>query len=412
MHSEADSSNRKTAYLSILLLGIVSLMGDVVYEGSRGIVPSYLKFLGASAVIVSLVGGLGDFLGYALRLVSGFLADTTRAYWLFIFLGYGLIVSIPFLGLSLGFEMAVILILLERLGKAFRSPARDTVLSFISKNLGAGKTFGLHELLDQIGAIGGPLLVTVLMFYSNDNYRYTFSFLFLPFLALLAVLVYTYKRIGARAIVFKKQNVEGKREKLTKPFYTYAFAVLLNSAGLMTYTLILYKASTILQPTEQWIVPLIYLLIQGVDAPTALLAGYAYDKFGIEILLVPFLLSAFPPLLIMFNAQLSTLIAATIVFGLVLGMQESIYRAAVSELTPVSSRGTAYGIFNTAYGVGFLISGAVYGLLMELRTPFIVAIFYVLITQITATASLLGTRSKLKRHKWRLNVDKSSIVAA
>jgi MFS family permease len=375
------------------------MMGDVVYEGSRGIVPSYLEFLGATALIVGLVGGLGDFLGYALRLVSGFLADTTRAYWIFIFLGYGLIVSIPLLGLRLGLEIAVILVLLERLGKALRSPARDTVLSIIGKDLGAGKAFGIHELLDQIGAIGGPLLVIVLMLYSNNNYNYAFSFLFLPFVALLAVLAYTYKRIGSKAIVFETRKIEGKKEKLAKSFYTYTFAVLLNSAGLITYTLILYKASTILQPTQQWIVPLIYLLIQGVDAPMALIAGYAYDKFGIGVLVMPFLLSLFPPLLTMVSAELLTLIVAAIVFGLVLGTQESIYRAAVSELTPISSRGTAYGIFNTAYGVGFLISGAVYGLLMELKPPFILVIFYVLLMQITATASLLSIRSELKRHK-------------
>jgi MFS family permease len=374
-------------------------MGDVVYEGSRGIVPSYLEFLGATSIIVGLVGGLGDFLGNAMRLVSGFLADTTRAYWLFILLGYGLIVSIPFLGLSLGLEMAVILVLLERLGKALRSPARDTVLSIISKDVGAGKAFGIHELLDQIGAICGPLLVAVLMLYSNNNYYYSFSFLFIPFLALLAVLAYTYKRIGSKAIVFETRKAEGKKEKLEKPFYIYTFAVLLNSAGLIAYTLILYKASTILQPTQQWIVPLIYLLIQGVDAPTALIAGYTYDKFGIGILVMPFLLSLFPPLLIMFDGQLSTLIAAAVIFGLVLGMQESIYRAAVSELTPISSRGIAYGIFNTAYGVGFLISGALYGLMMELKPPFILIIFYVILMQFTATASLLSVRSGLKNRK-------------
>ena len=372
-------------------------MGDVVYEGSRGIVPSYLEFLGATALIVGLVGGLGDFLGYALRLVSGFLADTTRAYWLFIFLGYGLIISIPFLGLRLGLEIAVIFVLLERFGKAFRSPSRDTVLSIISKDVGAGKAFGIHELLDQIGAILGPLIVAFLML-STNNYSFTFGFLFLPFLVLLVVLAYTYKRIASKTIAIEPQKIEGRREKLAKPFYIYTFAVLLNTAGLITYTLILYKASTILQLSQQWIVPLIYLLIQGVDAPMALIAGYAYDKFGIRILIMPFLLSLFPPLLTMVGSELSTLIATAIVFGLVLGMQESIYRAAVSELAPISSRGTAYGIFNTAYGVGFLISGAVYGLLMELRTPFIFVIFYVLITQITATASLLSTRSKLKRH--------------
>jgi len=392
MHQEAGLNSCKNAYLGILLLGIVSLMGDVVYEGSRGIVPGYLEFLGATALTVGLVGGLGDFLGYAMRLVSGFLADTTRAYWLFIFLGYGLIVSIPFLGLSIGLEIAVIFVLLERLGKAMRSPSRDTVLSIISRDVGAGKAFGVHELLDQIGGIGGPLLVAALMFSTQNNYGFTFSFLFLPFVFLLLALAYTYRRISSKTIIIESQRMEEMKGKLGRRFYIYTFAVLLNTVGLITYALILYKASEILPLSEQWIVPLIYLLIQGVDAPVALIAGYAYDKFGIRVLVMPFIFSLFPSLLTMVSAELSTLIAVAVVFGLVLGMQESVYRAAVSELTPVSSRGTAYGIFNTAYGVGFLISGAVYGLLMELRLPFITVIFYVLITQITATASLLSIR--------------------
>ncbi len=400
MNQKASSNDRKSAYLGILLLGIVSLMGDVVYEGSRGVVPSYLEFLGATALIVGLVGGLGDFFGYAARLVSGFLVDTTRAYWLFIFLGYGLIVSIPLLAFPLGLEIAVILVLLERLGKAFRSPSRDTVLSIISKDVGAGKAFGIHELLDQIGAILGPLIVTFLML-STNNYSFTFAFLFLPFLVLLVVLAYTYKKIGSKKIPVEPPKIEGKKEKLARPFYIYTFAVLLNSVGLIPYSLILFRASEILQPTQQWIVPVIYLLIQSVDAPMALIAGYAYDKFGIGVLVLPFLLSLFPPLLTMGGAELSTLIAAALVFGLVLGTQESIYRAAVSELTPISSRGTAYGIFNTAYGVGFLISGALYGLLMELKLPFIAVIFYVSVTQIIATALLLHIRSELKTQMTR-----------
>jgi len=371
-------------------------MGDFVYEGSRGIVPGYLEFLGATAVIVGLVGGLGDFLGYTIRLVSGFLADTTRAYWLFIFLGYALIVSIPLLGFQLGLGIAITLVLLERLGKAFRAPSRDTVLSIISKDVGAGKAFGIHELLDQIGAIVGPLMVAVLMFYSNNNYHYTFSFLFLPFLMLLMALVYTYRRISSKTTV-EPQEMTEKGERLAKPFYIYTFAVLSNTVGLIPYTLILLRASEILKPTgQEWIVPLIYLLIQGVDAPVALIAGYAYDKFGIGVLVLPFVLSLFPSLLTMVSVELSTLIAAAVVFGLVLGMQESIYRAAVSQLTPISSRGTAYGIFNTAYGIGLLISGIAYGLLMEFKTLFTITMFYALITQITATASLLSIRKLFK----------------
>ena len=383
------SKHLKDAYLGIILLGIVSLMGDVVYEGARGIVPSYLEFLGASYFVVGLAFGLGDFLGYALRLLSGFLADATHAYWVFIFLGYGLIVSIPFLGFSTSLEIAIILVLLERLGKAFRSPSRDTVLSVISKGIGAGKAFGIHELLDQVGAIIGPLMVAFLMF-SSDDYHYTFKFLFIPFVILLAALTYTFKRIGAKTII-EGEKAEGRRKgRLEKPFYIYTLAVLLNTVGLITYALILGKASEILKPSEQqWIVPLIYLLIQGVDASVALIAGYSYDKFGIKVLTVPFILSIFPSLLVMGSSELSTILIAAVFAGLVLGMQESIYRAAVSELTPIYLRGTAYGIFNTAYGVGFLISGAIYGFLMDVNAPLFAVAIYTFVTQLIATVFLL-----------------------
>jgi MFS family permease len=390
-HDLADA--KSAAYAAILLLGIVSLLGDVVYEGSRGLVPAYLGFLGASAFIVTFVGGLGDFLGNALRLLSGFLADTTRAYWLFILLGYGLIASIPLLGFASGWEIAVILVLLERLGKAFRSPSRDTLLSVVSRDVGAGKAFGIHELLDQVGAVLGPLIMAALMFFSSNNYHWAFGFLFLPFLMLLVALVYTYKRMVSVKIAESKIT-EVKSKSLGKPFYIYTFAVILNTIGLIPVMLISYKAYTILPEQQQWMVPLIYLLIQGVDASIALISGYAYDKFGIKFLTLAFTLSIIPPLLIMVDTDLTKLIIASIFFGLVLGMQESIYRAAVSEFAPVSLRGTAYGIFNAAYGVSLAVNGAVYGLLAELKPPFITVIFYVFTLQIAAIALLLNVHSR------------------
>jgi len=392
MQKETKSKINKAAYMGILLLGIVSLMGDVVYEGSGGIIPDYLKFLGATGFIAGLVVGFGEFLGNAMRFFSGFLADTTRAYWLFIFLGYGLIVSVPLLGISATLEIAIILILLERFGKALRAPSRDAVLSIVSKDVGAGKAFGIHEFLDQIGAILGPLLVAALMFSTNNNYSYTFSFLLIPFLILLMVLTYTYKRIGSKTTAETSKSKE-KREKLPKFFYIYTLAVLANTIGLMSAKLILFRASELLNPIgQQWIVPLIYLLIQGVDAPTALISGYAYDKFGIKVLVLPFALSIFPALFAMSNNELPTLIVASVFSGLVLGMQESIYRAAVSGLTPISSRGTAYGLFNVVYGFGELISGGIFGLFIDLKISLIAVMLYAVAFQILAIALLLKVK--------------------
>jgi MFS family permease len=399
MGPDAGKDNHREAYVGILLLGIVSLLGDIVYEGSRGLVPDYLKFLGATAVVVGLVGGLGDFIGYALRLVSGFLVDATRAYWIFIILGYGLIASIPLLGIATGLEIAILLVMLERLGKALRAPSRDTVLSIVSKGVGAGRAFGFHELLDQIGAIVGPSLVAAAMFYSSNNFRLTFSFLLIPFIMLLVALIYTYRKIGSKTAIYEQKKTGERIGKLPKPFYIYTLSVLLNTIGLIPYTLILFKAALMLDQTQQqWMIPLIYVLIQGVDAPAAILSGYAFDRFGIKVLILPFLLSLFPSLLAMVSSELTMLIAAAAIFGLVLGMQESIYRAAVAELTPISSRGTAYGIFNTAYGVGFLVSGAVFGWMIDNQIPFLLTIFYALAMQFPAMISLLSIRQEKREN--------------
>lgn len=386
----------KGAYMAILLLGIVSLMGDIVYEGSRGIIPDYFNFLGAPALIVGLIMGLGEFLGYAIRLVSGILADTTKAYWFFIFIGYSLIIAIPLIAFSWGWEVVALLVLVERFGKALRSPSRDTVLSLVSKGIGSGKAFGIHEFLDQIGAILGPLIVATLMLYTNNDYPNVFKVMIIPYFVLLLVLSYTYKK-STRYQTYSETRIEEK-QGLSKAFYIYTIAVTFNTIGLIHVSLILFKASEILQPIhQQWIVPVLYLVIQGIDAPIALISGFFYDKAGVKILLIPFILSTLPPILALLSDQLLMLVASSIFFGLVLGMQESIYRAAVADLAPLTSRGKAYGLFNTAYGLGFLASGTIYGSFIDYRIPIVAIAGYALVIQIIAILLLLKVKKSMTK---------------
>jgi Major Facilitator Superfamily. len=228
------------------------------------------------------------------------------------------------------------------------------------------------------------------MFYSGNNYSQTLSLLLAPFLLLMAFLAFTYWKIGSAKLARLEKAEKGGNRKLGKAFYVYTSAVVLNTVGLVPYELILLKASVILEPLKkQWMVPLIYMLIQGVDAPTALLAGYSYDRYKIRVLTLPFILSVFPALFALADANLAAVIAAAVFFGLVLGMQESIYRAAVSDFVSLTSRGTAYGIFNTAYGVGILAGGFVYGLIAAINPPYPTVVLYVLATQAAAVALLL-----------------------
>jgi len=390
------SISKRNAYVAIIALGIVSMLGDIVYESGRGIAPDYLRFLGASALLVGLVTGAGEFIGYAARLVSGSLADRSRAYWLFIFLGYGLILTIPLIGFTFNIELVMALLLLERLGKALRSPSRDTVISIVSRGVGSGKAFGIHEAIDQVGAVIGPLILGGIMFYTANNYSIAFKILLIPFGLMLTAIAYTYRKIG-KGIEVEAKNIQDENVSLTRGFWVYSLAIFLNTLGLIPVALILYSGSSILQPLgEQWMVPLLYVIVQAADAPAALISGYVFDKLGVRFLALPFILAIAPAFLVSYGG-LTGIIGACVTFGLVLGIQESIYRAAISTLVPMRRIGTAYGIFNTAIGVGTLASGMIFGLLIDHGYSPVVLTGMATFLQISAIVSLRSA-VKWKKH--------------
>lgn len=383
--------SKRTAYVAIFTMGIVSMFGDIVYESGRGIAPDYLRFLGASAFLVGAVSGAGEFIGYALRLVSGNLADRSRAYWLFIFLGYGLILAVPLIGFTFSIEVVMALLLLERLGKALRSPSRDTVVSIVSKGVGSGKAFGLHEAIDQIGAVLGPLILGGVMFYTANSYPTAFKILLIPYALMLIALAYTYSRIG-KGVDVEAKNIRDEEASLSRGFWIYCIAILLNTLGLIPVALILYMGSSILQPLgQQWMVPLLYVVVQVVDAPMALVSGHLFDRVGVKLLALPFILAIFPAFLAFYGGFVG-IVASSIVFDLVLGMQESIYRAAIADLVPLSRRGTAYGIFNTALGLGTLASGVIFGFFIDQSYSVTVLMGFAMVLQVGAIMTLRSDR--------------------
>jgi MFS family permease len=387
---------RKRAYTAIVLMGIVSMLGDIVYESGRGIAPDYLYFLGASALVVGLTSGIGELVGYGMRLVSGPLADKSHAYWLFIFLGYGLIIAVPFMGFTNGIYIVAGLVILERLGKALRSPSRDAVLSVVSKGMGAGKAFGLHEFIDQIGAVIGPAILGFVMLRTNDNFSFSFKTLFPFYILMMVVLYYTYTKIKGTVEEIRGKEITSEGE-LGSNFWKYSVAVLLNTVGLMPIALILYNGATILKSGNQlWLVPFLYVIVQLVDAPMALVSGHYYDKVGTKMLVVPFILSILP-FMLQFIAGLPGVILACIAFGIVLGMQESTYRAAISDMVPLGRRGSAYGYFNVLLGAGTFISGAAFGYMLDISLSPMIILAFVVISQ--AAAILLLWNSTQKKHE-------------
>jgi hypothetical protein len=180
---------RQRAVLFIVFLGIVSLFGDMTYEGARSITGPYLGMLGVTATTIGIVAGFGELLGYGSRLVSGYLGDRTGKYWAVTIAGYLLnLFAVPLLALAGAWQIAVVLIIAERMGRGIRSPVRDAMLSHAASRTGLGWGFGLHQALDQLGAVAGPLVVSGVLFVGS-GYQAAFGWLLIPAVLSMAVLL-------------------------------------------------------------------------------------------------------------------------------------------------------------------------------------------------------------------------------
>ena len=384
-----NNSTKATALKFIVLLGIVSLFADVTYEGARSINGPYLALLGASATTVGFVAGLGELIGYSLRLVSGYISDKIGRYWLITLFGYSLnMLAVPALALAGRWEIAAMLMITERIGKAIRTPARDAMLSHATKEIGRGKGFGLHEALDQIGAVLGPLTVAGVLYF-REGYRTGYIVLFIPAIMAISVLV------TARWLYPQPRNLEVSQPELEtkgfpKKFWLYLVAVALIAAGYADFPLIAYHFKKVSVVSDTWI-PLFYAIAMGVDAIAALFFGYLFDRKGISILIIASLFSMFFAPLV-FLGNFSVAIIGVALWGIGMGAQESIMRAAIAEMVPIARRGTGYGIFNTGYGIFWFFGSALMGILYDISLISLIA--FSVVAQLASIPLLILVKKK------------------
>lgn len=363
-------SPQRAAWNFIILVGVVSLFSDLTYEGARSVTGPYLGLLGASAAVVAVVAGLGEFLGYALRLASGYLADRLGRYWGITWTGYACnLLAVPLLALAWTWHVAAGLILLERVGKALRTPARDAMLSHAVSRVGRGWGFGFHEAMDQLGAVTGPLVVAGVLAWQG-GYRAAFAWLLIPALVALGVIAAA-SRLYPQPRDLEVKVPELETQGLSRPFWLYVGALGLIAAGYADFPLIAYHfgKTGVLPPV--WI-PLFYAVAMGVDAVAALALGRLYDRWGLMVLLGAVAVTAwFAPLV--FFGGFAVALAGVVLWGIGMGVQESVVKAVLAELVPPKRRATAFGIFHTGFGLCWFVGSALMGLLYDLSLGVLVA---------------------------------------
>ena len=364
--SEADMAGglpRTRAVTFIILLGAISLFADMTYEGARSITGPYLGALGVTATTIGIVAGLGELVGYAVRLGSGYLADASGRYWAVTIFGYVLnLFAVPLLALAGNWQIAVVLIIAERMGRAVRSPPRDAMLSHAAGQTGLGWGFGLHQALDQTGAVVGPLLVSGLLFLGHD-FRAAFAVLLAPAVVSISLV------LAARLSFPEPRDFELAPPPLDTAglapgFRVYLVAVALIAAGYADFALIAYHFGKASVMPATWI-PIVYAVAMAVDGAAGLALGSLFDRIGLRAMILATLVSAAAAPLV-FLGGFAAAVLGMACWGIGTGAQESVMRATVSQLAPQHRRATAFGIFNAVYGVAWFAGSVLLGVLYDL----------------------------------------------
>lgn len=380
MNQPAQHESRaaaKRALVFVVLLGVVSLFADMTYEGSRSIWGPYFGTLGATGAIVGLVAGGGELLGYVLRLFTGALADRTRRYWGITIAGYAVnLLAVPALALAGNWPVAAGLVILERSGKALRTPARDAMLSYAAKDMGgAGWAFGLHEALDSIGAVLGPLIAALVLFL-HGGYRHAFAWLLLPALGALVTLAIARARFPQPQELDRHPIPEVSDAKALRDLKVFLAATALIAAGYSDFALIAFHLARD-HVVGNGVVPVLYAIACLAGGLTALVLGRLFDKQGLSVLLWSTLVPAlYAPLV--FLGGMGAALAGMILWGIGFGAHDSLFRAAVAQRIPRERRATVMGVFNAIYGVAWCLGSILLGVLYDVNPLYTVVAALVL----------------------------------
>ena len=399
--------------LFIILFGIVSLFSDMTHEGASSIRGAYLSLLGASAATIGFISGLGELIGYSMRYVFGKLTDKSKQYWPMTIIGYVLdIIAVPALALvgEHGWIAACVLLVIPRMGKAIKKPAKDTIMSFAASQEGVGKSFGIQEVLDQIGAFIGPVLLYLVMLFKTEGttfeiYSTCFAVLAIPGAITLILLIVTRCKFP-NPEHFEPEPKEYIPFKMKKEFILYIAGISLFAFGFIDYSIIIMHVSRTyshlasgLSETSALVstgnLPLLYAGAMLVDAVAALFFGMMYDKYGVKALVWSTVISAPFAVFVFSFDSVPMLLLGVALWGVGMGAQESILKAAVTSMVPKASRATGYGVFECSFGAFWFLGSWLMGVLYDVSIPAMIAVS--VIAQLAAIPLYIGSSKLMKK---------------
>ncbi|VVC02109.1 Multidrug resistance protein MdtG [uncultured archaeon] len=355
---------------NVLVLGVVSFLTDISSEMIFPILPIFLTtFLGAGTAIVGLIEGIADSLASLLDIFIGYWSDLKGDRKTFVTYGYGLS-SISKIGFALASSWPVVLIFrgADRLGKSVRTSPRDAIIAASTDKSIRGKAFGLHRMMDTLGAIVGPLIVYFIltsMGSTESAYRTVFWVAVIPAFLAVAVILLFVREPKAAQVPQKKQkkhNFWQSLRILPANYKRYLYISCLFSLAYFSFALLIVRANDLGISASD--ILLIYVLYNIVYALASVPMGMLSDKIGRKAVIVgSFLLYALICVGFALATSLWQVALLFAVYGLFVSTDESVNKAYISDITEEKGRGTALGAYNSAVGAVYLPASVLFGAL-------------------------------------------------
>ncbi len=380
----------RSAFAFVLTMGVVNLFADMTYEGGASINGQYLGSLGASAAAVSIVAGLGECLGYALRAVAGYLADRSGKYWPITFTGYAVnLLAVPAMALAPGWQAAGALILAERVGRAFRKPTVEAMLSYSTGKHGKGWVYAVNTAMDETGAILGPLLMALALSRGSDI-RTSYGLLLVSSVLALVALTAARMVFPVPSRLEEAGPATATASGFTRAYWLYMAAGSCFAAGLMTFEFIAFHLSAT-GIVNSHALPVLLAASTACAVLASLFLGRAYDRVGIAAVVAGVLAAAlFSPLV--FLGGFRWAVVGLLLWGVGYAVQDTLLKALIASVLPKGRRNFAFGLFYIGYGAGWLVGSVTTGLLYERSRPSVV-IFAVAMQLASIPVFILGSRA-------------------
>lgn len=347
---------------TVVALGLVSMFTDLSSEMIYPLIPVFLTTaLGAGALALGVIEGVAESTAAILKIVSGWWTDIVRRRKPFIFAGYGIAGAVrPLMAFATTWPMVVAIRFTDRVGKGVRTAPRDALIADVTPVESRGAAYGVHRSLDHFGAVLGPLVAAALL-WVGLGLRSVFLLSAIPAVIVMFVIARMVKEpTQTEPITTTGRSVFSRRRELGASYWTLLAAVVVFTLGNSADAFLLLRLSNA-GVTAVWIA-LLWSLFSMVKMGSNLIGGRLSDRIGRKpLVLLGWTFYAAIYLSMAIASSTAILIGLFVAYGLYFGVTEPVERAWVAGLAPADLRGSAFGYYNGAVGIGALPASIVFG---------------------------------------------------